>query len=92
MEINPEDIKKISILLIRQIENLTIFGRWLPISKATRYSEMSKNTLMECINNGDIKASKKRGKWVVDRKSIDEYYEADIEAALFNDIAKRVEL
>ena len=62
------------------------------MSKATKYSEMSKNTLMECIKSGDIKASKRRGKWIVDRHSIDKYYESDIETVLFNDIAQRVKL
>lgn len=92
MEFTPNDIKKISALIIGQIDDLNIMGRWLPMPKACKYSEMSKNTLMECIKNGDIKASKKRGKWIVDRQSIDKYYEADIETALFNDIAQRVRL
>lgn len=92
MEIIPNDIKKISVLITRQIEDLNIIGRWLSMPKACKYSEMSKNTLMKCIKNGDIKASKRRGKWIVDRRSIDKYYEADIETALFNDIAQRVKL
>lgn len=79
-------------MVTRQIEDILLSGRWLSMPKACRYSEMSKNTLMKCIKNGDIKASKKRGKWIVDRESIDKYYEADIENVLFNDIAQRVKL
>jgi len=92
MEINPIDIKKISDSIIGQMEDLIVLGRWLSMPKACKYSEMSKNTLIRCIKNGDIKASKRRGKWIVDRRSIDKYYEADIETALFNDIAQRVKL
>lgn len=84
------DIKSLAALIANNIVEIDVMGRWLSMSKACKYSEMSKNTLMECIKTGDIKASKNRGKWIVDRQSIDKYYESDIETVLFNDVAQRV--
>jgi excisionase family DNA binding protein len=78
-EMETSDLKKL----------ISISQRWLTIREACLYSKMSKNTLMECIEAGQIKASKKRGKWIVDRLSIDAYYE-DIEVeALYKDVARR---
>ena len=75
------------------ISTQTAAGRWLKIPQACSYAKMSKNTLMECIFCGDIKATKrKKGGWVVDRYSIDEYNGHNDEENLYNDIAGRITL
>ena len=51
--------------------------RWMKLSKATRYSSMCKKRLMALAENGTIigfsDPDNKRGDWVFDRKSIDDY-------------------
>lgn len=72
---------------------LNLTQRWLTIKEACMYAKMSKNTLMECIKSGAIKASRRRPKKIIiDRLSIDKFYESDIEDILFEDIAKRASL
>ncbi len=76
-----------------QIEKLlNINQRWLTMAEACQYAKISKNTLMKCIHSGDVRASKRHGKWIVDRLSIDRYYESDTEELLYRDIACRVSL
>jgi excisionase family DNA binding protein len=79
--------------IINRIDRLlAISQRWLTVKEACLYSKMSKNTLMECIMSNEIKACKKRGKWIIDRLSIDIYY-ADFEIeTLSKDIARRAGL
>lgn len=57
--------------------SVPFLSRWLKISEACKYARMSKNTLMEYIKSGDIYATKKGGNWIVDRKSIDDFYDED---------------
>lgn len=79
--------------LVDRIDRLlNISQRWLTISEACQYSKMSKNTLKAVIDSGGIFASKRGGKWIVDRTSIDKYYFYDEDATLFRDVAKRVGL
>ena len=54
----------------------------------------SKNTLMDMIAEGQIRAHKRPGKWIVDRESIDEFYKSGSgnDEALFQDFAKRAGL
>jgi len=51
--------------------------RWLSLAKACSYASMSENTLLNFIKTGDIYASKKVGKWYVDRESIDAFFESE---------------
>jgi len=79
--------------IIERIDRLLdISQRWLTISEACQYSKMSKNTLKSVIDSGGIFASKRGGKWIVDRTSIDKYYLYDEANALFQDVAKRLKL
>ena len=55
--------------------NDNIHPRWLSLSKACSYASMSENTLLGRIKTGDIYATKKGGKWYVDRESIDAFFE-----------------
>ena len=48
--------------------------RWLDLAGAARYTSMSKKTLMKHIGAGEIYASRKGGKWYVDKESIDAFH------------------
>lgn len=92
-----DDINALAKQIAKQVEASMLTkvrpGRWLKIPEACLYARMSKNTLMECINNNEINAKKrKKGGWVVDRLSIDRYNSCNDEDVLFNDIAKRAGL
>ena len=97
MKLTHNDIESLANLIANQvavaISAQETVGRWLKIPRACRYAKISKNTLMNCILSGDIRA-KKRGKggWIVDRLSIDEYNGRNAEELLYNDIARRAGL
>ena len=97
MKLTHNDIEPLASLIANQIAAIIsaqeTAGRWLKIPQACVYAKISKNTLMDCIISGDIRAIKrKKGGWIVDRLSIDEYNSHRIEEALYKDIAQRVDL
>ena len=55
----------------------TIKPRWLEIKEACGYARVSRNTLMNYINEGHVYAFKRTGKWIVDRESIDDFFLSD---------------
>lgn len=78
-------------LLYERIDRLLdISQRWLTVTEACLYAKMSKNTLMGTIDSGHVFASKRGGKWIVDRKSIDQYYLCGDDGKLYADVAKRI--
>lgn len=78
---------------IKSIDRLmNISQRWLTVQEACRYAKMSRTTLMECVNSGDIKGSRRRGKWIVDRLSIDTYYQDTEFENRYRDVARRAGL
>jgi hypothetical protein len=48
--------------------------RWLDLAGAAKYTSMSKKTLKKYIEVGEIFASLKKGKWYVDKESIDAFH------------------
>lgn len=54
-------------------ENNDSLPRWLSICKACQYASMSKKKLIRHIHAGEIYGAK-RGKWFVDRDSIDDFF------------------
>jgi hypothetical protein len=72
-----DEIREIkSILYV--LEKRTDFSpRWLSITQACKYAGMSEKTLMHYILGGDVYGTKKGGKWIVDRESIDSFMLAD---------------
>ncbi len=60
-----------------KIEEMKILGsmKWLKFSEAMIYARMSKKTLKKYIDEGEIDALKRGGNWIVDRASIDKFYE-----------------
>jgi len=51
-----------------------IESRWLTIQQAQKYANISRNKLMELIHRGDICASKRMGRWRIDKESIDNFF------------------
>ena len=51
--------------------------RWLTLAEACLYSRRSNNTLKKLIRENQIYGTKKGGEWIVDRESIDAFYNAD---------------
>lgn len=64
-------------------------SRWLSMKEACSYAKMSKNILKARIMEGSIKATKKGGKWIVDRRSIDSYYDDSDIDLLVQDLQRR---
>ena len=71
------EIDEMKLLLKGVIEKFTVAPRWLSIKQARMYASMSENKLMEHIESDDIYATKKGGKWFVDKLSIDEFMMED---------------
>ena len=57
--------------------NEDIEPRWLSITQACRYTGMSDKTLMRYIKDSSIFATRKGGKWYVDKQSIDSFFHRD---------------
>lgn len=86
------DIKRLESKLDALLEAATP-ARWLSIKRACLYAGMSRNSLMQCINESRIRARHRPvGGWIVDRLSIDEYNSGEAEADLYADLAGRVGL
>jgi predicted site-specific integrase-resolvase len=52
--------------------------KWLSLPEACAYARRSRNTLLRHIREGKIIASKPDGRWIVDRESIDSFYQPEI--------------
>jgi len=66
-----DEIREIKAILYCLEKRSDFSPRWLSITQACKYAAMGDKTLMHYIQNGDIYATKKCGKWIVDRESID---------------------
>jgi len=83
-----EELVNLTAVIKEMRTLISLSQRWLSMREACLYSKMSKNTLMECINENEIKAVKRRGKWIVDRQSIDSYYADDEAEVRVKDLLK----
>ena len=74
MEREVEIIKRLD-----RIEQMLsgVYRRWLSLKEASEYASLSTKKLKQLIEAGEIRAKKLDGKWIVDRISIDEFYERD---------------
>jgi len=53
---------------------------WISLSDASKIYSLSKPTIKKLLMDGDIIAKKiKSGKWLINKKSFDEYLESDFE-------------
>jgi hypothetical protein len=54
------------------------YGRWLTVKEAMAYAKVkSKNTMLKWINEGHIYAFKRSGEWIIDRESIDDWFNSE---------------
>lgn len=66
---------------IRPYEIL-VTARWITLAEALVYSCIkSRNTFLKLINTGKIYGTKRDGEYIVDRESIDRYYNAERDEA-----------
>lgn len=50
-------------------------GRWMAMKEAMQYARVkSRTTFMKWVNQGHVYAHKRTGEWIVDRKSIDDWF------------------
>lgn len=65
--------------MTKNIANASLPKRWLSLTDAAKYANVGKRKIREMISNGKIKATvlpdKKNDAWIIDRYSIDTYYE-----------------
>ena len=79
MELNPKDIQTLSIQIAKTIRPFIEKNdaRWIKLSKATNYSGICKDRLIALAESGTIigfsDPDNRRGDWVFDRESIDQY-------------------
>ncbi len=79
MELNQKDIQTLSFQIARIIRPYIEKNdsRWIKLSKAANYSGICKDRLIALAENGTIigfsDPDNKRGDWVFDRESIDQY-------------------
>lgn len=76
--------------LLAEVRKLTaISQRWLTVKEACAYAKMSRETLMQAVNLGEIRGRKRPiGGWIIDRESIDEY-NAGFEGAAWDELKRR---
>jgi hypothetical protein len=56
----------------------SVYSKWLTVSEAMRYAEVkSRKTILAWINEGYIYAFRRTGSWIIDRESIDNWYNKD---------------
>jgi len=70
-----EEIRELNEL-VRQVIRMAgqnVYPRWMDVKAASKYTSMSKNTLMEYIKDDCIYAKRLKGKWYIDRESIDNF-------------------
>jgi hypothetical protein len=72
-----DDIREIKAILFCLEKRSDFSPRWLSITRACIYAGIGEKTLMHYILSGDVYATKKGGKWIVDRESIDLFMLAD---------------
>ena len=51
--------------------------RWLTLKEACTYAKVKREKLSKWLVDGDIYGVKKDGKWIVDRESIDAFYNSE---------------
>lgn len=64
---------------LNRIEQLIMgnYKRWMTLKEASQYSCLAEKTLKKLIEAGHIRARRLDNKWIVDRLSIDQFYEED---------------
>ena len=77
MELTHSDLEQIADLVAeRVLDNMRQTpGKWLTLKEAKEHAKVkATSTIMSWINEGYIYAFKRSGEWVVDRESIDDWF------------------
>lgn len=82
MPMNDADItalsKSITIAIAERMGVQPVYSKWLTVSEAMLYAEVkSRKTILAWINEGYIYAFRRTGSWIIDRESIDKWYNKD---------------
>jgi hypothetical protein len=71
----PEAILKI---VTERMAAESVNGKWLTVTEAMRYAKVkSRKTILAWINEGLIYAFRRTGSWIIDRESIEKFYNSD---------------
>lgn len=82
MDLSHNDIAALANIIAKEVE-ATIsaksnLGRWMTLREAMNYAKVkSANTIKRWIDEGFIYGFKRSGEWIVDRESIDDWYESE---------------
>ena len=82
MYLTHRDLEALANLVAKEIEAIIsarfLPGRWLTLREAMGYAKVkSPNTIKKWIDDGLIYAFKRSGEWIVDRESIDDWYNSE---------------
>ena len=79
--LDPEQIELLAKLVAERVMETVQAGsadpRWLTIDEAMVYAKTSKKMLRSWIDEGHIYGFKRTGRYVVDRESIDRWYNSE---------------
>ena len=76
------DITALSEAIFKAVSDCTaaepVYSKWLTVTEAMLYAQVkSRKTILSWINEGYIYAFRRTGSWVIDRESIDNWYNKD---------------
>jgi hypothetical protein len=82
MNLNHDDIATLANIIAREIGAAISAqsnpSRWLSLREAMGYAKVkSVNTIKSWINEGYIYGFKRSGEWIIDRESIDDWYQSE---------------
>lgn len=79
--LDPQLEQVAEVVAARVVETLRSelsYGRWLTTKEAMAYAKVkSKTTLLKWIHDGHIYAHRRSGEWIVDRESIDDWFNSE---------------
>lgn len=73
---NHTDIEAIADMISKRLlAAQPVMGRWLTVEEAMAYTRVkSVKTIRMWIKEGYINANKRTGSWIIDRESIDDWF------------------
>ena len=82
MNFTHDNLEKLAELVAEQVGDIVLAnsrrGRWLTLREAMEYAKVkSPNTIKKWIDEGFIYAFKRSGEWIIDRESVDDWYNSE---------------
>jgi len=82
MNLNHDDIATLANVIAKEVGAVisaqSNSSRWLSLREAMEYAKVkSVNTIKNWINEGYIYGFRRSGEWIIDRESIDDWYESE---------------